>query len=282
MDEQTHWVHNLDPFLLRFPDGFFLDGLRWYGLAYVAGFVMAILMLRLYYKSGRTSLNPDAQMNLITALILGTLVGGRLGYMVFYDWHNFVQNPLTFFQVWKGGMASHGGILGILLATFIFARLNKVSFFHLVDLVATVSPFGIVFGRIANFINGELWGKTSDVAWAVIFPIKNSAGAIIDYTLPRHPSQLYEALLEGLILLIYLQARFWLSSTPKRYPGQVGWEFFIAYPILRILGEMFREPDASLIMGLSRGTFYSIFMIAIGIAGVLYARRQANSAQKVA
>ena len=275
--EQNYWVHHLDPFLIHFPEGFFLTGIRWYGLAYVAGFVMVLCMLRIYRRADKTTLDSDQQISLVTTLILGTLLGGRLGYMLLYRFADFIKDPLIFFQVWQGGMASHGGIIGIVLACYWFARKHDLAFSHIVDLIATVSPFGIFFGRIANFINAELWGKTTKVAWAVIFPIRNASGIIVDYTVPRHPSQLYEALLEGMILLCYLQARFWLSNASKHYPGQICGEFFIVYPILRIIGETFRAPDAPLIMGLSRGTFYSMVMLFFGIAMICYVRSNRGS-----
>lgn len=269
----THWTHDLDPFLLRFPESWPLDGIRWYGLAYLLGFAVAAWLLHIYYKRGRSPIGPEEQTNLLTALILGTLIGGRLGYMLLYDFGNFAANPLLFFQFQKGGMASHGGMVGIFLAMVWFARRAKMPFLSLADIVVTLGPAGVFFGRIANFINGELWGKTSNVPWAVIFPVRDDAGVLIAYTPPVHPSQIYAALLEGLLVFSYLQIRYWRSSITRTHPGQLGCEFLIAYGLVRIIGEIFRAPDAGLILGLSRGTFYSSIMVIIGLGVLLWRRK---------
>lgn len=266
----SHWVHDLDPFAVRFPEGWPLDGIRWYGLAYLAGFAVAALLLHLYFKKGRSPLNSDQQTTLLTAVILGTLVGGRLGYMLLYDTEAFFHNPFIFFEVYNGGMASHGGMIGIVLAVIWFARHEKLPFWRVADIVVTLGPAGVFFGRIANFVNAELWGKPSEVAWAIIFPIRDTGGELVGYTPPCHPSQLYEAALEGLLLFAYLQWRFWKTDAAKSTPGRISAEFLIFYGVVRVLGELFREPDADLIMGLSRGTFYSLWMVAIG--GFLWAR----------
>lgn len=161
-------------------------------------------------------------------------------------------------------MASHGGMLGVLLAMAWWARKRHVPLFHVSDLIVTVTPAGLLFGRIANFINGELYGKITDVPWAVIFPQSGSPGEPLHLILPRHPSQLYEAALEGVVLLALLQWRFWRSDAARRQPGRLSGEFLIAYAGLRMIGELFREPDASLLLGVSRGTFYSVFLIVAG------------------
>ncbi|WOO41737.1 prolipoprotein diacylglyceryl transferase [Rubellicoccus peritrichatus] len=271
-----YWKHDLDPFLIQFPDGWPLEGIRWYGLAYLAGFAVAAYLLHLYHKRGRSSLNPDQQTTLLTAIIVGTIIGGRLGYTLLYNFGEFIHNPLSIFQVWKGGMASHGGMVGILLAVIWFARKQKIRFWSVADIIVTLGPAGVLFGRIANFINAELWGKPATVAWAVIFPIKDGAGQIIGYTIPRHPSQLYEAFLEGLLLLAYTQWRYWKTNITKNHPGQLACEFLIGYGIVRILGEVFREPDeyVTLIAGLSRGSFYSAVMVIIGIGLMIWLRKE--------
>lgn len=263
--EPGYHIHAMDPFLLRFPDGFFLDGIRWYGLAYVLAFAIAALLLHIYYRHGRSPLNTDQQTSLLTAIIIGVLGGGRLGYFLLYAPAELLQNPLVLLQVWQGGMASHGGMLGILAALLWFSRKYRQSFWQMADITVTLAPPGILLGRIANYINGELWGKATDVAWAVVFPVFDSGGRLIGYTPPVHPSQLYEALLEGLVLLLYLQARFWLGSCIRQRPGQLAAEALIAYAGLRIIGELFREPDAGLIFGLNRGIFYTLFMLLAGI-----------------
>lgn len=261
----SHYVVDFDPFAIRFPDGFFLVGVRWYGLAYLAGFIIALLLFNLYSSKGRSPLSKDDNSTLITYLLFGVILGGRLGYMLFYDFPNFIANPLTAFQIWKGGMASHGGFIGVLVAMIFFARSKKVGFWTVSDIVVISATPGIFLGRLANFVNGELWGKVSDVYWAMIFPHSAPVGTPIEQIAARHPSQLYEAFAEGLFIFAVLQYQFW-----KRKPasGIISGEFLAIYGIVRIFCEMFREPDVgiSLIMGMSRGTFYSIFAIAAGLA----------------
>ena len=263
-------MHDLSPFLIRFPENpLGLDGIRYYGLSYLLGFLAAWWLLRLYDARGKFAIDAEARSTLMTAVILGVLAGGRIGYMLFYDLGAFLKNPLLLFRIDQGGMASHGGFIGVFLAVLWFARKYKYPFLSLGDVIVTLAPLGLCFGRIANFINGERWGRVTNVSWAVIFP---QSPAVYDPTRlafapePRHPSQLYAAFLEGLLLFLYTQWRFWRTQ-PK--PGQIGGEFLIGYGLVRIFGELFREPDASLILGLSRGQFYSIFMILIG-CGILY------------
>lgn len=266
----SHWVHDLDPFILRFPEGFpLLEGVRWYGMAYVLGFVLAYLLLRLYRKQGRIDWNQDQLLNLMTALIIGVAVGGRLGYLLLYNLSDFLSNPLVFFAFSQGGMASHGGFIGVALAMVWFARTYRQSILRTADVLLTVCAPGIFLGRIANFINGELWGKVTDVSWAVVFP-QSAPGMPIEYIQPRHPSQLYEAFAEGLLLFLYLQWRFWIR--PPRHNGQIAGEFLLFYSVARILCELFREPDASLVLGLSRGTAYSALTAIAGVVLILYAR----------
>ncbi|MDP0496954.1 MAG: prolipoprotein diacylglyceryl transferase [Verrucomicrobiota bacterium JB024] len=267
-------VCDFDPFLVRFPEWMPLPGIRWYGLAYVAGFIVGALLLRLYFRRGRSPLNPDQQMTLMTYIIIGTLVGGRLGYMLLYVPGEFFRNPLLFFKVWDGGMASHGGFVGIYLAVLLFARRVKQSFWGVADITVTLAPAGILFGRLANFVNGELWGKIADVPWAFIFPKSMREGTPLWQIPPRHPSQLYEAFFEGLLLLVYLQLRFWLTDPKKRAPGSILGEFFIVYAIGRIICELFRQPDDNIapIMTLSRGTFYSVLTLVFGLGVVIYAQ----------
>ncbi|WP_309382167.1 prolipoprotein diacylglyceryl transferase [Cerasicoccus frondis] len=277
--ETGHWVHDLDPFIIRFPEGWPIDGLRWYGLAYVAGFAVAFFLLRLYYKRGRSPYNPDQQADFLFAIILGTLIGGRLGYFLLYRFDELLQNPLLILRVWEGGMASHGGMIGIVLGMLWFARKTKTSFWRVADITCTLGPPGVLFGRIANFINGELYGRPTDSAWGMHF-LDYRYNPLTGYnewfwTQPVHPSQLYQAAMEGLVLTIYMQARFWLSDPNKRSLGQLTGEFLIGYALLRIAGEVFREPDASLILGMSRGAFYSLFMIIAG-AAIITLRRKAK------
>ncbi len=271
MDSHSHYVVNFDPFAIRFPEGFFLDGIRWYGLSYLAGFAIAYMMLNWYSKAGRSPLDKEDNSALITYLLFGVVIGGRLGYMLLYDLQNFLNNPLCAFQIWKGGMASHGGFIGVIAAIAIFGRVRKIAFYRLSDIIVTICAPGIFLGRIANFINGELWGKVSGVPWAMIFPNSAPASTPLDQIAPRHPSQLYEAGLEGLFLFAYLQWRFWRTKPPR---GEISGEFLVLYGAVRIFCEIFRQPDAGveLILGMSRGTFYSILSMFAGAAIIAYVR----------
>ena len=261
------WVHTPHPFLIRFSENI---GVRYYGLAYLAGFLAAGWLLRRYHRAGRSKLDAAAILDLMTCLVAGVIIGGRLGYFILYQADSFFQDPLVLFRVWEGGMASHGGFIGVMVAMGWYTRKREVSFWQVADLVVTVAPLGLLFGRIANFINGELWGKPARVPWAIIF--NNSGGG----PMPRHPSQLYEAALEGLLLFIFLQWRFWKSACAEKQPGRIAGEFLAAYALARMIGEFFREPDAALILGLSRGTFYSLFMFAGGLALIAYASRRGS------
>lgn len=267
----AYWTHDLSPFVFQFSENW---GIRWYGLAYVAGFLAGAWLLSVYYKKGKSPLDPNQQSDLFLAIIAGVVVGGRLGYFVFYDPQTLLRDPLQLVFINEGGMASHGGFLGVALAAWIMARRFKVSFWRVGDLLATLAPPGLLFGRIANFWNGELWGKPTSVSWAVIFPDAGDG-------LPRHPSQLYEAGLEGLALLIYTQLRVWKSDVLRDRPGQLGGEFLLGYAIARVIGEQFREPDAGIepLFGfLNRGAVLSLFVAVAGIAMILFARRRAARA----
>lgn len=274
MPTNNYREHDLSPFLIRFPENpLGLEGIRYYGLAYLLGFLAAWLLLRIYNARGKFAIDADARSTLMTAIIAGVIIGGRLGYMLFYDLSAFLSNPLLVLRVDQGGMSSHGGFIGVFLAVIWFARKYNYPFLKLGDVIVTLAPLGLCFGRIANFINGELWGRVTDVRWAVIFPESPQvydAARHIFAPEPRHPSQLYAAFLEGLLLFVYVQWRFWCTR-PK--PGQIGGEFLIGYGVVRIFGELFREPDATLIIGLTRGQFYSIFMIFVGAAILCRARR---------
>jgi phosphatidylglycerol:prolipoprotein diacylglycerol transferase len=259
----AYWVDRLDPFLVHFTDRI---GIRYYGLAYAAGFVAAAWLLRAYARAGRSLLPPAKIADFMVAAVLGVVLGGRIGSYLLYDgWRSFGSDPLAIVRVWDGGMSFHGGLAGVVLAVSWFARREAIPLLHLWDLVASATPCGLLFGRVANFINGELWGKPTGVPWAVIFPRSMPEGTPLHLILPRHPSQLYEAAMEGLLLLGFMQWRLWRSDVLRSRPGALAGEFLIGYACLRIAGEAFREPDASLLLGLSRGTFYSLFMIAFGV-----------------
>jgi len=286
-DAAHYYVAQYNPYLLKFPDGWVLPGLKWYGLAYVGGFLIATWLMWLYTRKGRLSLNADQRSNLMLALMFGVLLGGRIGYFIFYQIlgeperrAEFIAHPLMLFKIWTGGMSSHGGFIGVTIAAWWFARQNKFPFFRLADLAVTLAPPGLLLGRLANFVNGELWGKATTVPWAMIFPIRDG-DTIVGYTAPVHPSQLYEAATEGLLLTLYTQWRWWRSPPPGQPgaipPGQLAGEFLISYALVRVFCEMFREPDAALIMGLSRGTFYSLFMILAGTGIIIWAKSKSKS-----
>jgi phosphatidylglycerol:prolipoprotein diacylglycerol transferase len=269
----AYWVNNLSPFLVRFTDSI---GIRYYGLAYMLGFLTAGALLIRYARAGRSALPAEKVSDLIMAVIVGVLVGGRLGYFLLYQPDALIHEPLSFFRVWDGGMASHGGFVGVGVALAWFSRSQKIPFLHLCDLIASTAAAGLLLGRVANFINGELWGKVTAVSWAVIFPNSVAPGTPVDLIPPRHPSQLYEAALEGALLLAIMQWRFWRSDIARTKPGHLSGEFWLIYAVVRMIGETFREPDVgvSLILGLSRGTFYSVFLIAGGITFIAASRRR--------
>lgn len=250
----SYYVHNLDPYVVRF---FGEVGIRWYGLAYVAGFLLAFLVLRHLAKQGKFEVHPDRVEGFIMGCALfGVLLGGRLGYCLFYGWEYVKEDPLYPFKLWEGGMASHGGMLGVLLYVFYYARRHRYSFWNLMDNLVSVVPLGLFFGRIANFINGELWGRVTSVPWAVIFP---GAGDMQ----PRHPSQLYEAAGEGVLLFSVLWA---LRKTAlARCRGVLSAAFLVVYGLVRFGVEFFREPDSTIYWGwMTKGQLYSLCMVVTG------------------
>ncbi len=269
------WVNNLDPLMVHISGNF---GIHYYGVAYLMGFIGGALLLHAYARAGRSPLTPEQIADLIIAIVAGVMAGGRLGSFFLYGGiERFSADPWWIFRVWEGGMASHGGFIGVAIALAWFSRGKKISFLQLGDLIVSVAPLGLFFGRIANFINGELWGKISVVPWAVIFPLSAPEGTPVEHIPPRHPSQLYEAALEGLVLFAFMQWRFWRTDVTRRQPGRLAGEFLIAYAVVRAIGEVFREPDTglTLIWGLSRGTFYSMFLIIAGLVLVFRKPRQA-------
>src|SRR6266536_226555 len=282
----AYFVDNFDPFIFRLWDNV---GPRWYGFAYVLAFLSAYFVVRLLSKRGYCDLPPEHVSDFITwTALFGVLLGGRIGYVLFYK-PEMLREPLSILRVWEGGMASHGGMIGILALSFYYARRHKLSWTNLGDALVVAAPIGLFFGRCANFINGELYGRATNVAWAVQFPkelledsyVKDRAVAgarTIDSSLidpeqiiqaARHNSQLNDALFEGVVLFIIL----WLVRTRMRQPnGVLTGLFFSFYAIFRIICEYFREPDAPLIGVFTRGQFFSFFLIAIGIAFVLVAK----------
>ena len=250
--------------------------IRWYALAYVAGILLGWqyavrLVKNLKLWGGQTPIANSEQIDdLILWITLGVIVGGRIGYILFYAPNLFWDDPLEIFQVWKGGMSFHGGFLGVVAAVILFARANRMDMFKLGDIVAPAVPIGLFFGRIANFINGELWGRPTAVPWGVQFP---AAG--IEY---RHPSQLYEAALEGLVLFFILRfATHRLLWLQRR--GAVCGLFMIGYGLFRISLESVREPDAQMLPFLrdviTMGTLLSIPMLLAGVWLVWRSRQEA-------
>ena len=337
------YVHDLDPVIFQLTEKI---ALRWYGLAYLAAFVVAVLLLNHLAKRKLWVLPPGSAGDFIAAAaIFGVFIGGRLGYMLWYwpqehGWSWVTDDPLAVFRVWEGGMASHGGILGLVIFTWFYARKKKVSWTGLGDGLCVVAPLGLAFGRLANFINGELYGRTAQgVAWAMKFPNSlreqpdaegrylaaaledaEKAGGYLDDRLarlaevnpdwaanvrafpldylglrfdwmreaqyhnpavseaigpflePRHPSQLYEAFLEGVLLFAIL----WILRVrhPRLPNGILTGVFFIGYAVFRIVGEQFREPDSKMVGPLTSGQFLSLFMILAGAAFIVVAMRR--------
>lgn len=206
---------------------------RWYGLMYLIGLLLAWVLLssRLRRRAGRVAFKSTELTDILFYAALGMIVGGRIGYMLFYDWARLIEAPWQLFAVWEGGMSFHGGLLGVLAALWLYAKRTSRSFLQLTDFVAPAVPLGLAAGRIGNFINGELWGRVTTVPWGMVFP---GAGP-----LPRHPSQIYEFLLEGVVLFSIL----WLYSQKPRRTGAVSALFLILYGICRFSVEFFREPD---------------------------------------
>jgi len=278
----AYWVHNLSPFVVQFTDNI---GIRYYGLAYLLGFVGGGLLLHAYARAGRSRLSTALVPDFIIALVIGVMVGGRLGSFLLYEgWRSLSSDPLALFKIWQGGMASHGGFIGVAVAIAWFSHRQRIGFGHLADLIASVTGLGLLLGRIANFINGELWGKTTDVPWAVIFLESAPSGLPLALIPPRHPSQLYEAALEGAFLLALMQWRFWRTDVAFRQPGRMAGEFLVVYAGVRMIGEIFREPDAGVtpILGLSRGSFYSIFLIGMGLLLIWRSARKTAAPTKSA
>ena len=308
----AYWVHDLDPIIFRIYDNV---GPRWYGLAYVLAFLCSYLVYRKLARDGYADLPVPKVGDFITgAALFGVIIGGRLGYVLFYK-PEMLREPMSIFRVWEGGMSSHGGMLGLLAFTFYYAWRHKICWTNLGDNLVVTAPIGLFFGRFANFINGELYGRATNVSWAMQFPKEltenlreaersiaeclkidpslTSAEAIVTAVrhqpavkdalrpilTPRHPSQLYEGFFEGLVLFTIL----WLVRTRMRQPnGVLTGLFFIFYAIFRIIVENFREPDASLIGGFTRGQFFSFFLIAIGLAFVVVAKLRPSFPKKLA
>jgi phosphatidylglycerol:prolipoprotein diacylglycerol transferase len=250
---------------------------KWSGLAYVAGlllgrfYVKALLQKDRLWPSEKRPFTPEKVDDLLLFMTVGVLLGGRLGYVLFYQPRFFVTNPLEIAAVWNGGMSFHGALLGSIVAIVLFARRAGAELWSVMDLAAAATPMGLFFGRLANFINAELWGRASTVPWAMVFP---DAGP-----LPRHPSQLYEALTEGLVLFAVL---WWLTHRRQalRTPGVIGGAFLVGYGLARSFCELFREPDAGHILTLgpfTAGILYSLPMVLVGILAIRAAGKRSSA-----
>ncbi|MFT7027067.1 MAG: phosphatidylglycerol:prolipoprotein diacylglycerol transferase [Paracoccaceae bacterium] len=278
---------NIDPAIFSVEVFGITLALRWYALAYIAGLVLAwryvvSLMKRpRLWPGGAAPMTPEQPEDLLTWMVLGVVLGGRLGFVLFYQPAYYFANPSEILQVWAGGMSFHGGFLGVVAGVVLYSRARGLPLLQVGDAVAMAAPVGLLLGRLANFVNAELWGRVTDVPWAVVFP---NAGP-----LPRHPSQLYEAVLEGAVLFVAL----WVVGTKRgglMRPGTMIGLFLVGYGAARSSVELFRQPDAQFAgpgnllghamqfgggYGLTMGQVLSAPMIAVGVALVIWARRRA-------
>jgi phosphatidylglycerol:prolipoprotein diacylglycerol transferase len=240
--------------------------IHWYGLMYLFGFLGGWCLLSWRIRTQNTGFNKEQLSDLLFYIALGVVLGGRIGYVLFYDWANTIANPLHIFEIWKGGMSFHGGLLGVVLAAWLYARRYNKSIFEVGDFVAPTIPIGSALGRIGNFINDELWGRTTDVPWGIVFP---NAGSV-----PRHPSQIYEFFLEGIVLFTIL----FVFTNKQRPLGSVSGLFLILYGTFRFFVEFFREPDVQIgyvAWGwMTKGQLLSIPMIIIGLMMFVWAYRR--------
>jgi phosphatidylglycerol---prolipoprotein diacylglyceryl transferase len=252
--------------------------LRWYSLAYIGGIVVAWWYILRMLKAPGAPMAPRHIDSFVTWITIGIILGGRFGYVLFYEFDKYAADPLSALKLWEGGMSFHGGLIGVLIAIWGFVKTNKLSFLRFADYVAVTIPFGLGFGRIANFINGELWGRPTDVPWAIVFP---TGGPVA-----RHPSQLYEAFLEGAVLFAILWWMFW--KTEARYhPGKLMGAFALGYGSFRFIVEFFRESDAQLMefaarTGLHMGQWLSLPLIVGGLYFVATAKRRRERVEPIA
>ena len=247
---------SIDPILISLG---FLD-IRWYSLSYIFTFIFGSILIKKLNKKSLNNLSDIQIDKFFVWAVLGVIIGGRVGYVLFYQLQLFFQDPLYIFQIWKGGMSFHGGLIGMILAIYLFAKQNNLSFFYLSDLVSIVAPIGLFLGRISNFINTELYGRITDFPFAFIYPL-------IDNN-PRHPSQLYEAFFEGVVLFIILYLIF-IKNSKKYSAGIISAYFLILYSIFRFLIEFLREPDLHLGLFLNYFSMGQILCIPIFFAGIL-------------
>lgn len=266
----NYYIHHINPIILQFNE---VLAIRWYGISYLLGFIACIFLLKSWSRKMAFEVPEQEVSNFVFLLaFFGVFLGGRLGYVLFYGLDSFFENPLYVFKVWEGGMSSHGGFIGVILFILWYARRNKHSFWNLTDNMAVTTSLGFAFGRLANFINGELWGRITNVKWAVIFP--QEAGlhygqynqAYIEELVqagtlhPRHPSQLYQTFAEGFLvfgIMMILRTTKW-----GKQPGSLSAAYLVLYALARIGMEFFREPDSTIYFGwITKGQLYSALMI---------------------
>lgn len=253
---------NIDPVILQI--GTSPLKITWYSLSYVVGILLSWAYIKFLNKDKISTKIID---DLITYLIIGIIIGGRLGYVIFYDFQYYMQNPIYIIRTWDGGMSFHGGLLGVIIASFIFCKIHKLKFFSVMDLLACATPIGLFFGRIANFINAELYGRITDVSWSVIFPGQLE---------PRHASQIYESLTEGLLSFIIL---YFLATKTKirEYSGMLSGIFLLLYSFFRLLIENYRQPDEQIgfiLYNITMGQILSTPMFISGTIIIIYSMRQ--------
>jgi phosphatidylglycerol:prolipoprotein diacylglycerol transferase len=284
----------IDPIIFSFSVGNFEIALRWYALSYILGILVAWKLMQILAKHSSlwpnnfAPISSSAVEDLMTYMILGIILGGRIGYVVFYQPVYFLQNPEDILKVWNGGMSFHGGFLGVVFGAVLYAKTKRINLLSLGDLIAVASPPGLFFGRLANFINGELWGKPTTSPLGVVFPARDAKICPINWVgeCTRHPSQLYEAVSEGLLLwAVMLICVLWFKSFKRR--GETMFIFLIGYGISRVIVEIFREPDAqftsefnpngylifiSETIGLSMGQILCLPMIIVGAVSLFMTR----------
>ena len=277
---------NFDPVLIHLGP----LAIRWYALSYIVGFCLFIWLGHRRIKSGQTIFTNELLEDLFTWGVFGVILGGRLGYVLFYQSAYYFSHPLNILKIWQGGMSFHGGFIGVLVAMWLFACKHKVKFWAVADFVAPLIPLGLACGRIGNFINGELWGRvtSADAFWAMGFPHAHDDDVALVkqdpqqwlpvwdkfQMLPRHPSQLYEFMLEGIVLFVIM----WLFTKKPRPLGQASMLFLLGYGVFRFIVEFAREPDdflGLLAMHMSMGQWLSLPMIVIGAVGFAYTCKKA-------
>lgn len=257
--------------------------IRWYGLMYVVGFIAAWVLAAKRAVKPWSVIEPKQVDDLIFYCMIGVIVGGRLGYSIFYGFGYWLDDPLYVFKITQGGMSFHGGLIGVIAAVILFCRRHNLQLLVIGDLIAAATPIGLFFGRIANFINGELWGKVTDVSWGVVFcndvVLENNFGRCPAGTEPRHPSQIYEALLEGALLFLLLRIAMFRFGMHRR-PGFLTAGFLVGYGVFRFAVEFFRDSESKIYAWFSVGQALSLPMLLAGALFAWYAYR-ASAAKTV-